>query len=285
MSFDDQSASTEEALPISLYHFVYGPGANDYYAYTDHIAPYTYNSVVYAPISIGRSNIEVDGNNLLADFFVDILPEADIVEYMANRTPTQQIRLTIRQGHIDDPDAEFIVVWSGFAVGVERKGVFARIGGKVLSGFLERPIIKRRYQRGCPWVLYGPGCRAVRRLRATASPIRVGVNAIVLPDSWNGTDVTKEKFLGGYLSWIGSGSGGSHVRTILDINHDADANEDTLILQGSTDGLGTSTQISFFAGCNHQPDDCRSLHDNILNYGGQWYIPLENPVGVSNKFF
>jgi hypothetical protein len=37
-------------------------------------------------------------------------------------------------------------------------------------------------------------------------------------------------------------------------------------------------------GCNHQAyaeegGDCQPLHDNIVNYGGDRWIPLKNPIG------
>ena len=49
---------------------------------------------------------------------------------------------------------------------------------------------------------------------------------------------------------------------------------------GSTVVAGSSFYA--YAGCNHTPNACRSAFDNILNYGGQEYLPVKNPYSVQN---
>ena len=282
MTFDIYERSQEDGLPISLYLIVYGSSDQERFAYTDHTEEYTYQDIIYEPIPIGRSSIQSSGNLDNSDFTIDISPDAAAVDFIANTTPTDQIRLEVRQGHLDDADGQFLVVWSGFVSGVEKKGMFSKIGGELFVSALQRPGFRRLYQRGCGWTLYGAGCRAPRRLRGTPTPVRVGTNAIELGGAWYGS-LGRDKFKGGYITWRDPNSSGTHQRTILDIIMGGAS--DTLLLQGNTQSLGAGTPISLFAGCNHMTSDCVSIHNNILNYGGQPNIPLENPVGGANKFF
>ena len=282
MTFDALERSQEDGLPISLYLIIHGSSDQERFAYTDHTQEYTYQGIVYEPVPIGRSSIQAGGSLENNEFTVDITPDAAAVAYIANNTPTQQIRMEIRQGHLDDADGQFLVVWSGFVTGVQSKGLHAQIGGELFVSALQRPGFRRLYQRGCGWTLYGAGCRAPRRLRGTPTPVAVGTNAILLGGQWNGS-IDRDKYKGGYITWRDPNTSGTHQRTILDVIRGGAS--DTILLQGNTQGLGAGTPIALFAGCNHATSDCIAIHNNIANYGGQPAIPLENPVGGSNKFY
>lgn len=282
MTFDNLDRSSESGLPISLYLITYGTGANDFFAYTDHDREVTYLGRAYQPVPIGRAGSETTGNIQSEPFFIDVAPDLDIVDYMAMRTPTQDVRMEIRQGHHDDPDMEYLVVWSGRLTGFERKGATVRLGGELTTASLRRPALKRQYQRGCNWALYAAECNALRNIRNTVVPAIVGRNLVVLAPGWNGA-LDPGKFKGGYLTWDSAALGGTHSRTILDVAGHAQGHR--LLLQGDTDGLDPGERVNLFAGCNHQFSDCKDIHNNIANFGGQWAIPLENPVGFVNRFF
>ena len=95
---------------------------------------------------------------------------------------------------------------------------------------------------------------------------------------WNGA-VDFEKFEGGFIEWTDA-DGLQHTRMVLTLSPSGE-----MRLDGSTEGIENDTPINVFAGCNHRLEDCTDLHGNINNYGGQWRIPLENPVGYVNRFF
>ena len=96
---------------------------------------------------------------------------------------------------------------------------------------------------------------------------------------WNG-EIPFVKFEGGYIIWDDLDTGARHVRTILVMNSDG-----LMRLDGTTEGMEEATELSVYVGCNHLLEDCAELHSNINNFGGQWKIPVENPVGFINRFF
>ena len=161
-------------------------------------------------------------------------------------------------------------------------GAAAQITSRLITRALERAAVRRQYQRSCTWTLYGRGCKAARTIQGTPTPSQVGTNAIRLGHAWNG-GFPKAKYKGGYISWRSALDAGTHVRTILDIHEGSSS--DVLLLSGDTHGLGAGTPINLFLGCNHQTDDCRELHNNLVNFGGQPWIPKQNPVGGVNRYY
>ena len=282
MTYEDFESSVEQGAPITLYLITYGNGADDHFAFTNADEDQTYQGIVYEPVPVTREAIQATGNLENVSFRASIDPAAAIVEYLSERTPTQEVRMVVREGHVGDEDGEFQVIWTGKLTGSQRKGNLVELTGELIVASLSRPGLKRQYQRGCSWALYEPHCNAARTVRASPTPNSIGANLVVLTLGWNGS-LDREKFKGGYISWVSAALGGTHRRTILDVLDHTDG--EVLLLQGNTDGLGVGTAIGIFAGCDHTPEDCRELHNNIRNYGGQWNIPLENPVGNRNTFF
>ena len=281
MGLDNIEQSPESGHPIALFHFVYGNGATDYFAYTDHDEDFTFKGITYEPVPIGRDKISSSGGLDNSTFTVEISPDAPIVKFMTTQTLNQEIKLIIRQGHIGDPDREFLIIWKGRITGAQKKRRTVQLGGESIVTSLRRPGLKRQYQRSCGWALYEPFCNAPRVVRASLVPRLVGGNLVILSSGWS-SPLAPVKFKGGHVTWPSGVVGGLNIRTILDVRLHAQG--DMLLFQGDTLGLGTGP-IKVYAGCNHQPDDCRAVHDNIVNFGGQWNIPTENPVGFSNRYY
>jgi hypothetical protein len=84
---------------------------------------------------------------------------------------------------------------------------------------------------------------------------------------------------------MGEPDGLTDRRTILRVTGN------TLSLSGiAKDVDPAATPSSVVLGCNHKAyaedgGDCQPLHDNILNYGGDRWIPLKNPIGDYNNYF
>ena len=282
MTFENQETSPEQGLVASLVLFTYGERDGDYFAYTDADQPIRYGEVDYQPVVIGRSKIDSSGSSEQKDLEIEITPNADIVTYLQTRTPTQKIAVVIRQGHVNDDDAEFLVVWSGTIAASAREDVFYKISCESILSSMARVGLRRTYQRACSWALYGPQCRANRRVFGQRTPVRVGANVFAMAPGWNGGQLP-DKFVGGYVSWVEEETEGRHHRTITEI--EAGAGEHIIHILGKTEGMTSQTAIDFYLGCNHQLSDCVELHNNVRNYGGQPYIPEENPVGYVNRYY
>ena len=282
MTFEQRETSTEQGLPVTLFLFRYGERSEDVFAYTDFEEDIAYDGQTYVPTVIGHGDIKSSGNLDDSQLEISITPNASLVGYMEDRTPTQIITLRIFQGHFGDPDAEYIPWWVGEAVAGNRGDLYYEVACQSILTALSRTSLKRIYQRTCPWSLYGADCGATRVLRARLTPDTVGENVITLADGWNGT-LAVEKFQGGYVVWDDPDTGARHRRTIMQTGVGGSPN--VLLLQGTTEALDTTVELEVYAGCNKSIDDCRTVHNNINNYGGQWKIPLQNPIGYVNRFY
>ena len=121
MTYDALENSTDGGLKASLYLAEYGPGEEDYFAYTDFTSAITFQGIVYEPVAIGREPLTASGSLDQKPFTVDIAPNAGLAEYIGNRTPDHEIRLTIRVGHVADEDQEYLAVWAGKITGAKRR--------------------------------------------------------------------------------------------------------------------------------------------------------------------
>lgn len=279
MSYEAVEESQQDGLVASLFLIEYGDAATSFFAYTDADEPVTFDGVTYLPTTIGREKIEANGNLDKSTLTIDITPNASIVQLFRGRLPSSRVTMTIFQGHVGDGD--FKAVWVGRVISVTRKTRFAQIAGEPVSTVMKRAGLRRHYQYGCPWALYGSECKA-NKARATRSvpTTAVGDNFVEFNDGWQGT-FGKAKFVGGYLQWVDNETGIRQTRTILTFGE----NENQLVVNGDIFGIETGDQAEVVLGCNHQFSDCENLHLNIVNFGGQPWIPKDNPTTLTNQFY
>lgn len=278
MSYDSYEMSRQDGLPSSLYFIQWGDGPSAYFAYTDCDQSITHEGVAYEPIAIGRQKIEAGGTLDRKALEVELTPKAGVVRMYAENPPSQKVGLVIRQGHYGDTD--FPVVWTGVIRNVNWEPPVAKIVGEPLDTMLARPGLRRFYMYGCPHVLYREGsCNADKlRHRRVLFCDHIGANFVRFAPGWN--DTTPEvKYLGGYMQWLDA-DGNLQTRTCRSFG--ANTNE---IVVASTMTLDLGTPVTIYAGCARTVADCRDLHENIVNFGGQPRIPSKNPVGYVNQYY
>lgn len=278
MSYAAYEMSREDGQPVSLFLFEWGDVGTTYFAYTDSDAPVSYDGKTYAPTVIGREKVESSGSLDRKVLQIDCTPNASIVT-LYQSPPSQKVGLTIRQGHRDDGAAEFPVVWTGVVKNVNRERMLARIIAEPLDTLLARPGLRRHYMLGCPHALYGPHCMAdPEPLKRSATAATVGSNSFTLADGWEGA-IDSAKYRRGLVEWTDA-DGNLQTRTLIAFG--ADDNE---LVVGRTTGLTVGAAVSIYAGCNRKLSDCTDLHDNVVNFGGQPFIPTENPVSSVNRYY
>lgn len=281
MTFAAQETSQEDGLPASLFLIEYGDNSTSYFAYTDFDQPVTYGGITYLPTTIGREKIETSGSLDKTTLNIDITPNASVVSLFQDDPPSHKVRLTIFQGHADDPDLDFKVVWTGRIIAIAKKSRFATISAEPISTALRRSGLRRHYQYGCPWVLYGQQCGIDAETRKViAAATNVQSNYLEFADGWEGA-WAKVKFQQGYIQWVHPQTLVKQTRTVLNV----DTGLNRLLVNGGLPGLAVGDDVSVYLGCNHQMSDCDTLHGNILNFGGQPWIPKENPTSYRNQFY
>jgi hypothetical protein len=283
MAFEDFEESAASGEPIQLFLFRYGSEPGEYYGYTDYNEELTVASLVYAPVPVERDNIESDGTLDRSALKITMDIGTDLAELFRVYPPSHVVTLVIAEGHVGDPDEEFLVTWAGRIVAANRAKSGLLLTGEPVSTSMRRPGLRRHFQIGCMHQLYGPECQADKPSKTVAGTVASISGATVTLDAgWNGA-FAAAKFLGGMLEWDAPG-GSTARRTILRVTGN------TLMLSGLPQDLAPTDAVASVLGCNHiayaeQGGDCQPLHDNILNYGGDLWIPLTNPIGTFNNYY
>lgn len=281
MTFAAREQSRDQGHPIELYEFRFGPEVGSIRRYCNIANGFTFDGNLYDPMPIQRSEITASGSLDKSAMQVRIPQDAYVATLFTGEPPSSVVTLIIRQGHL--ADADFKVCWSGKVLGGEFEGKELALECEPISSSLRRSGLTRDYQYTCPLVLYGPQCRA-NKAAATSTVVVTSVSGVfvTLPSSW-ATVAKKPKYLGGIAEWVSDGR--THRRSIVN------RSGDVLTLSNAPTGLVAGATLTLILGCNHQhglfdaDGDCKNLHNNILNFGGQWEIPLKNPIGVHNNYY
>jgi len=271
MSFDSIERSTATGRPVELYEFRYGSAKDAVYRYTNADKDITDGGVVYKAIPIRRETYKSSGKTDKTTMSIKVPENADISQLFTAYPPTQPVTVIMRAGHLSDGQKQYLAVWSGRVLSTAKNGNETELTCENTLVSLKRPGLRANWQYGCRHVLYGDGCKAdqIKATRNTTVAEITTDGTIVLPHNWNaGTDFSY--FNGGMLRW--STPNGTEYRTIRKCT------ETGLAFNGPLRGLEVGMDIAVILGCNHKTDQCLAVHDNILNYGGQPWIPLKNPA-------
>lgn len=289
MTFAARETSRSKARPVALFLFRYGAGVDDFYAYTNAEREVTHDTIQYQPVPIQYSGIESSGTLDKKTLTVDAALTNEVAEFYRVSPPTYPVTLIIRRGHLNDPTNEYLVEWSGRVLSCSREGSRAVFSCEPISTAMRRTGLRRHYQYGCPHVLFGSQCNANKAaVTSNETIVQVEAAALTFNDGWVSTP---DKALGGLVEW--EGPNGTITRTVIAVDEGT-----RLRLNGPTTGLENGDTVAVSLGCNHRfvldsngavdsaETDCLGVHNNIQNFGGQPWIPLDNPIGTAtNKYY
>lgn len=285
MTFPTKEESRYSGQPVDLYLFRYGTQPLSYFAYTNAKEEITLeDGITYVPATISRDRVTSSGSLDKASLKIRAQRDISVRDLYIIYPPSHVTNLTIRQGHLNDPDEEFLVCWSGRVLSVEREDSECIIAGEPISTSMRQPGLRRYYQIGCTHYLYGPDCRADRDARTVVGIVTaVGDFSLTVSPGWN--DVAVGKYVQGEVRWL-LANGETQIRTIMRVVGNV------LTLNGPTLGVAVTDVIDIAAGCNHQTSsiaagtgDCTVIHENGPNFGGCKWIPKSNPIGIKNTFY
>lgn len=274
-TFEDQEVSPDSGKPFELYFFVYGPEATDYYAFTNAVRQIVrpvegYGNVAFVPAPMLREAYKSDGKVDIRNMNIRTPITSDLARLFLDYPPAQTTIVTIYAGHFDQDEGEYPVVWVGKVLSSSRERNEQVLTCSSTIASMKRVGLRRNYQYACPYVLYGPQCKANREAATYAATVaEVNRNSLGLVAGW-APGIPPEKFLGGMLHW--TSEMGKEYRQITRITNGL------LTFSGPIRDIDVGDTVYLILGCNHKMDDCRATHNNILNYGGQPWIPLKNPI-------
>lgn len=256
----------------------------------------------YQPVPLMTDNIQADGSLNGQELTVKMPRGITLADRFFPEADPSIYSIIIRQAH----HAEGVIhdaplVFTGVITSVSSSGdnTEMRLKCTTQQGLLSRSGLRRRYQHQCPFVLYGPECRASK----IAASFQVNIEApsttafgdIVIriygedadnPGIWRGRDMSVRNnrmfLVGATLTFGGAdyrvwGLGDHHsdptyIRLVMNSN-ERDALRAAISAATPESRLATITPS-----CDHTVTCCQQVFSNGKNFGGMPWIPFENPV-------
>lgn len=279
MSYDTKQSSRYSQKPIRLFLF-YGSDNFGPYGFTDAETAITRDGQTFDPWPIVGDEISQSGSLDKSDTTISMAIGSALDPEYLPYPPSQVVNLTIFEGTDGETvtTVNFPAVWVGRVESASPQGRQMLFSCLPAVASMKRSALRRNYQLTCPHSLYGSKCQA-SKVAATSARVVASIerSTILLTVAL----ATPAKFAGGLLEWTGI-YGRHEVRTILRASDDGFY----VTVRGSLPSLGDGDSVNVIKGCNRiWNEDCTLVHNNVLNFGGQPFIPLENPISNKNQFF
>lgn len=275
-TYADYEKSEENGLPVELYEIAY---SGRVWRFTTNIENVVIGESEYAAVAIQRGETEDTSDASKSRMEISIARDSAIGNIFKVTPPSEPVTITIKQYHAllgyAYPDQQTITVWKGRVTNVLWRSQFMVLTAESVFSSLLRIGVTRKFSRQCTHTLYGKGCKLNRDDFATyMTPSSVVGTVLAVahnkPYAW---------FNGGYIRYLNAETNAPEYRSIME------STATTITLNAIPVGLvAGQTEIVMYAGCNHSLQACRDKFNNIENYGGQPFIPIQNPFANSNIY-
>ena len=231
-----------------------------------------YSGDTYIPTAIKRSKILSRPNLLQNNVTIQLsVHERLPLELLAEVSKNLSHRLIIYRG---ESVGSLSQIWAGNLIqqGCSGEAVNLTYGG---GGVALRQLGDRRpFQRRCPFVLYDTRtCRATPQT-ATATVSEINTTRDVLSVSGI-SSATVGYYTGGVICPSSVYDRGNAGNSFIS-SHNKTAGYDQIRLTTPV-SVSVGDSISLLAGCDRTWQTCYGKFNNIINFGGFPYLPLENP--------
>lgn len=263
MSYSAVETSRYSGAPKELYKFTCGV---DKFCYTSGDGSETYNTDVYAPDTIERTQIDQSQEQQAGSIDVTIMRDNAVAALFIPYLPVNPVGLTIYRRHRSDP--ETVTIFVGKVVTAKFEGSQVVLSCAPASQILQKKIPVNVYQRQCNLALYSTRCGVNKALfSATGNVTAVSGYTVTVPgvnshiDGW---------YAGG---WIERSNGDMRFIT-------GHAGND-ITLQAAFLDLTVGELVTVYAGCDRSESTCSLKFGNLVNHLGFARIPTKNPFSGS----
>lgn len=299
-SIDSKESSASQSKPVPFYHFQ----VNDQeYLYSGGDLDVWHEGKRYLKSAISHGDIDGMTDPDKGTLILKVPYLLPITQQLLVISPSFPIELVIRRGQrlaqssydyygsertdnaitFSEADQE----WVGRVRHCEITGSEVTVHAISILNNQYRMGNTLRYQRACPYALYEAyNCKVpVGFLRTTPDPANLyAVSAAkvqspdlqwgAFPESIGKEDYLKKNwFVGGFVTYFDTFANVEGRRAIIEYDHDSGRVTVFPPLRGWLEG----SYMHFDPGCEHNSDACASKFQNILNYGGDPILPLEDP--------
>ena len=278
-TYIESEQSVEDGFSTEIFKFS-SDGFTTSYFYTSADEEITYNSDVYTPIEIARSQPELSrerGGQLLEI----TVPRTNAVAMLWQKfVPPRTVWLTVYRYHRSESGTpEVVVFWQGKVRGVVWSNNQANIQCMPIDTAFSRNGLRVIYGGTCRHQLYGDKCAVPLNLFSKNITVTgISGNTIQSPDLVTVTDGITPAPDGWWTAGFVQ-SADTQVRFIT--NHVSTEIE----LLVAIEGLQAGDVLLAAAGCDHRASTCgqpgSGKFGNIVNFGGLGlYVPEFSPFSI-----
>ncbi len=277
MNFDQLEHAIDTGSPIFLYEAIYDTSPGAVYRYTQTPLQTAANGKTWQPAQIKHSEITSNGSLDNQVLKMTTRKNLALTDLFRQSPPGIVVRLNIYRGYLGE-DA-YILEWTGRILSMTLRPVDgeAEFSCEPISTSLRNIGLRRKYQLGCPHVLYGTACNAAL-LAHTESGFIAGIVSqstidVTLTSAVMG--VTPANLVGGFMK-VTKSNGLVDRRAIIAATS-LGGRTLRVNLMSFMGGLEEGLNVSLSKGCNHTFEMCRDTFQNVANFGGCPNIPTSSP--------
>lgn len=296
MAFDTIEKRRYDGDPIELYDFVSGNGADDWH-FTSADEEIVYDGETYTPINLRRSSFRIEPDLRAGEVALIVSQDNEIAQLFKDFPPSDIIDFTIRKRHRQDGAGTDIKFWNGKVSRVVFTSIHAIIYGRGYLGDLNRIIPRFKHQLMCQHALGDDRCGI--DLDNDTDPADgdyedgLAFTQVIILDSFNGGDetlLTSENidyldfndvygtfWIGGYALDDQGGSPTLERRLIINQDRFIGGGKGQIEIIKPFSTLAPSDDFTIVAGCDRTRLMCIDKFANLVNYGGNPFIPFRNP--------
>lgn len=272
MTYDAIEKSEYGSRPVELYEF---HRQITYWRYTSADKDQVYDLQTFKAVPISRGSIRAAAESIKSDLDIEAEPVLGVLEQYVSQVPYDIVYLRIIRYFPDDGTSR--VLFQGRITDVAFGGLDnAEITCESIYAAVRRQTLRRCWQKACPHALYSQGSG---ECKVDKEAVRVdGVVSLV-----SGMTLTLSISPGGdnYLQggFLVATDGNHVVRRYIRSQTGA-----ALVLDAGAPGSLVGLAVALYPGCDHCRATCISKFGNGINYGGQPWIPEDNPQNGSLVF-
>lgn len=263
---DDYIAKEEdsERKPVDLYK-IWRQDESQYWYYTSGDAPITYSGVEYTPATLERSGISYDQKLEVTTMDIQAAYiDTPVIEYIV-QNPIKGIWVSVQRVFRDQDPVETSVIFIGQIKKVSFQGAAAKIQCVGFEHFLQMSVPTWRYQITCNLKLYDDKCKIVKNNYKTVTSGTLDATGFVFTSAAFALE-DDGYFTGGVIEF------GNDARTIT-----AHTGANITLIYKMTE-LEDNSTVAVYPGCDLRIETCRDNYDNVINFMGTPFIPVDNPA-------
>ena len=257
----------EEALqrkPVELYHIFSSDESVNWYLTSGDIEV-IYDGNTYTPATLSRSGVEYNSNLEVTTMSIQAGYVADFVSDYISVNPVEVLWISVMKLFRDQSPLEASIVFIGQIKDISFKGIAATVNCVGFEHFLKMPVPTMRYQLTCNWKIFDDNCKKVQADYKTTTTITLDATETILTSA----DFALESdgyFNGGTVTFGNDTRGiSSHVGSNITIVY-------------KMKDLENNDSVDVYLGCDRRIETCRDNYDNVVNFMGTPFIPIDNPA-------